>query len=121
MMRLTWRGIVAVVAVMIMLAGCSGGGGKAAVKSSSSSPSTSSSSVSSDTVVPGKTTFGPDDDDAIIKRAVDDVQSFYEEIFPKLYGKPFQPLSGGTFPYGPDNPPPACGGPGKSVYGDVAQ
>src|SRR5581483_3117120 len=39
----------------------------------------------------------------------------------KLYGKQFQPLQGGEFPYGPDNPPPNCGGPGLSNYDDVAR
>ena len=123
MVRLTWRGVGAVLAVLMVIAGCSGGGGKSAVKSSaaSESPASASASASPDTIVPGKTTFGPNDDDAIIEKAVDDVQSYYEEIFPKLYGEPFQPLSGGTFPYGPANPPPACGGTGKSDYREVAQ
>src|SRR5260370_19798690 len=121
MVRLTWRGVGGALAVLIVLAGCSGGGGKAAVKSSSATESASPSSSTSDTIVPGKTTFGPNDDDAIIQKAVDDVQSFYEEMFPKLYGQPFRPLSGGTFPYGPANPPPACGATGKIDYRDVAQ
>jgi predicted metalloprotease len=124
MLRVTWRGAASILVVLIVLAGCSGGGGTAAVKSSSPSPSsesTSSSSSSSDDVVPGKTTFGPDDDDAIITKAVDDVQAFYEDLVPTLYGTPFQPLSGGTFPYGPSDPPPECGGRGKSDYRDVAQ
>src|SRR5204862_5470798 len=90
-------------------------------KSAASTASPGPSSASPDTVVPGKTTFGPNDDDAIITKAVDDVQSFYEDLFPKLYGKPFQPLSGGTFPYGPQNPPPNCGGLGTSDYREVAE
>src|SRR5205823_1886491 len=112
-------------AVVILLAACSGDSKKAAISptqsgSASGSPS-ASTSPPPDTVVPGKTKFGPDDDDTIIKAAVDDVQSFYEQIFPTLYGKPFTPLSGGVFPYGPKNPPPACGGSGTSEYREVAQ
>ena len=121
MQSLRWRGVAAVLTVSILLAGCGGGGGKSTAKSSSSESSTSSSSETTDTVVPGKTKFGPNDDDPIIERAVKDVESFYAEVFPKLYGKPYRPLSGGTFPYGPDNPPPNCGGPGKSDYREVAQ
>ena len=121
MVRVSWRGAGgALLAVSMVVSACSGGSKKADVKSSSSASSASSAAPTT-TVVPGKTKFGPDDDDKIIEAAVDDVQSFYEEIFPKLYGKPFKALSGGTFPFGPDNPPPNCGGPGKSVYRQVAQ
>ena len=65
--------------------------------------------------------FGPDDDDVIIKRAIDDVQTFYEDQFPKLYGGEFKPISGGEIPYGPDDPPPNCGSPGTANYQDVAK
>lgn len=50
------RGVGAVIAVLLVLVGCSSGSDKAAVKSSSSS-SASSRSATTDTVVPGKTTF----------------------------------------------------------------
>src|SRR5437899_5681093 len=114
MLRRGWRGVGAVMTVVILLVGCSGGSGKSNAKSAASSASPGPSSAPPDTVVPGKTTFGPNDDDAIITKAVDDVQSFYEDLFPKLYGKPFQRLSGCTFPYGPQNPPPNCGSVGTS-------
>jgi predicted metalloprotease len=112
-------------ALVLVVSACSTGAGKAAKEQSASTSQADSSSSpdSSDEnqVVPGKTKFGPDDDDAIIRKALDDVQAFYEEEFPKLYGEPFQPLSGGVFPYGPDDPPPQCGGVGKSDYRQVAQ
>lgn len=74
----------------------------------------------SDDVVPGKTTFGPDDDDDVITKAVEDVEKFFAEAFPDLYGQPYEPLGGGLFPYGPDDPPPSCGGVGRSDYREVA-
>ena len=120
MLQRGWRGAIAV-AMVILLVGCGGGGSKSNTLSGSSSASPAPSSAPPDTVVPGKTKFGPNDDDAIITKAVADVQSFYEDMFPKLYGEPFHPLTGGSFPYGPDNPPPACGGVGKSDYKEVAE
>lgn len=123
MRRVTGRGYCLAVVALVVLAACSGGGGgKAASNSSSaSSDTTASDSTDSNTVVVGKTTFGPNDDDAIITKAVDVVQSFYEDQFPKLYGGKFAPVSGGLFPYGPTDPPPECGGPGLANYQDVAQ
>ena len=121
MLRRRWRGTATVCTVLVLLAACSGGGKKADIKSSSTASASSTSSGPPDSVVPGKTRFGPNDDDPIIEKAVTDVQTFYAEIFPKLYGTTFEPLSGGTFPFGPDNPPPACGGRGKSDYREVAQ
>ena len=122
MLERGWRGAIAVATVLTLLVGCGGGGGKSNAQSAQSSASSApTSSAPPDTVVPGKTKFGPKDDDIIITKAVADVQSFYEELFPTLYGKPFEPLTGGTFPYGPDNPPPNCGGPGTSDYREVAE
>src|SRR4051795_7858071 len=122
MLQRGWRGAAAVATALSLLVGCGGGGGKSNAQSAQSSASSApTSSAPPDTVVPGKTKFGPNDDDTIITKAVADVQSFYEELFPTLYGKPFQPLTGGTFPYGPDKPPPNCGGPGTSDYREVAE
>src|SRR3954452_23147611 len=115
------RGVVALLTMLSLVAACGGGGGGQSAIKSTDSPSSSPSSAPPDTVVPGKTKFGPNDDDEIITKAVADVQSFYEEMFPKLYGTPFQPLTGGTFPYGPSDPPPACGGVGTSDYREVAE
>ena len=119
MTRPSGRAAAAGLVVLLVLAACSSGGGQAARNSKSSS--SDASTTDENAAVPGKTTFGPDDDDVIIKKAVDDVQSFYEQEFPKLYGTPFAPLTGGLFPYGPDDPPPKCGGVGKSDYREVAQ
>jgi predicted metalloprotease len=104
-------------ALLLVVGACSSGNGGAGSRVDSSA----SSSSDENEVVPGKTKFGPDDDDAIIRKAVDDVRAFYEAEFPKLYGEPFPPLTGGVFPYGPDDPPPECGGTDKSDYRQVAQ
>jgi predicted metalloprotease len=119
MSRSSGRATAVGVALLLVLGACSQDVAPGANRAIASSASASSSDENQ--VVPGKTKFGPDDDDAIIRRAVDDVQAFYEDEFPKLYGQAFSPLSGGVFPYGPDDPPPNCGGPGKSDYKQVAQ
>ncbi len=127
MTRTSGRASAIALTFLLVLAACSGGGGKAqgAVgNNSSTNDSASSDSASTNdenTAVPGKTEFGPDDDDAIIRKAVADVQSFYEDEFSKLYGQKFAPISGGLFPYGPDDPPPNCGGTGTAVYQEIAQ
>ena len=117
MTRACARGVAVAVASLLVLAACASEVGPAASRAASSASSTADGNQ----IVPGKTKFGPDEDDAIIRRAVDDVQAFFEEEFPKLYGEPFTPLAGGVFPYGPDDPPPQCGGVGKSDYRQVAQ
>jgi len=123
MTRTSGRACAIALAFLLVLGACSSGGKSAARGSGSSNSSSNDAASTTDdnAAVPGKTTFGPDDDDAIIRKAVDDVQSFYEDQFPKLYGSDFAPLTGGLFPYGPDDPPPNCGGPGKSDYKQVAQ
>jgi predicted metalloprotease len=117
MTRISSRAAAAGLAFLLVLTACSKDTQPTATRSGSDSASASDDNQ----IIPGKTKFGPNDDDVIITKAVDDVQAFYEQEFPKLYGQPFNPLSGGVFPYGPDNPPPNCGGPGKSDYRQVAQ
>jgi predicted metalloprotease len=117
---------LAAVFVVLLLAACSSGGGGEANRSSSSATASSESSsteppTSTESVQPGKTTFGADEDDGIIRSAVTDVERYYSEVFPTLYQQPFAPVNGGLFPYGPDDPPPACGEPGPAAYQDVAQ
>lgn len=61
-----------------------------------------------------------DQDDAIIEITVEEVEAFWVDQFPEVYGEPFEPVSGGFFPYGPDRPQPPCGTPAPT-YDDIAQ
>lgn len=117
MTRVCGRGVGLALALLLVLTACSSGGDSVANRIASSD----SSSSDEDEIVPGKTKFGPDDDDAIITKAIDDVVAFYEREFPELYGEPFEPLAGGAFPFGPDDPPPVCGGVGPNDYRLVAE
>src|SRR3954447_12801756 len=123
MTRTSGRASAVALTLLLVLAACSSSGGKATQGAAGTNSSTGDSASTNDenSAVPGKTTFGPDDDDAIIRKAVADVQSFYEDEFTKLYGGSFDPIGGGLFPYGPDDPPPNCGGAGTADYKDVAQ
>jgi predicted metalloprotease len=110
------RVIGAALVLLLVLTACS--------KSNKSNASAGNTNgVTSDSTDNGSSSqsFGPDDDDKIIKSAIDDVQTFYEAEFPKLYGGQFTPIKGGEFPYGPTDPPPNCGSPGVANYKDVAQ
>jgi predicted metalloprotease len=53
----------------------------------------------------------PDDLDDVVTAALNDVQTFWSEAYPDVYGSPFEPLTGGYHPYGPDTPSPPCGNP----------
>jgi predicted metalloprotease len=53
----------------------------------------------------------PDSLDDVVESALNDVQDFWVETYPQVFGGQFQPLSGGYFPYGPDTAPPPCGNP----------
>ncbi|MBA2497078.1 MAG: neutral zinc metallopeptidase [Acidimicrobiia bacterium] len=62
----------------------------------------------------------PDDqDDAVIEAALAEVETFWENVFPEVYGGEFTPVQGGFFPYGPDREPVPCGSPPPS-YEEVA-
>lgn len=60
-----------------------------------------------------------DRDDAIIEATLDEVEAFWEETFPEVYGGNFVPVSGGFVPYGPNRELPSCGGP--LSYEEIAQ
>ena len=60
----------------------------------------------------------PDTDDALMEAAFHEVEEYWAEVFPEVYGEEYEPLSGGLHPYGPDTDVPDCGGP--TSYEDVA-
>jgi predicted metalloprotease len=57
--------------------------------------------------------------DQVVQAALTDVNSFWSRSFKGLYSKPYKPISGGYWPYGPDTEQPPCGKPGPS-YSDIA-
>lgn len=58
---------------------------------------------------------------ATMRRAIDDVQSFWSKQLPAVYGIGFTPIpSDRLIPYSRANPPPACGGTGTTPYEEVA-
>jgi predicted metalloprotease len=59
------------------------------------------------------------DPEAVVQAALDDVTEYWERTYPDVYGGEFQPLAGGTFPYGPDTEMPPCGDPPPS-YAEIA-
>lgn len=60
-----------------------------------------------------------DQDDAIIEAALVEVEAFWAETFPEVYGGDFTPVQGGFFAYGPDREPVPCGSP-PPRYEEVA-
>jgi predicted metalloprotease len=58
--------------------------------------------------------------DGYLTAAFSDIQAFWEQQFPAVYGSPFTPLSGGIYAAYPDRvePIPGCGTP-QTLYGDV--
>jgi predicted metalloprotease len=53
----------------------------------------------------------PDNLDDVVRSALSDVEAFWTQTYPDVYGGEFQPVTGGYFPYGPDTQPPPCGSP----------
>jgi predicted metalloprotease len=51
-----------------------------------------------------------DDPGAVAQRAVDDVNAYWRETYPEVYGEQFRELAG-FYPYGPDTAAPPCGVP----------
>lgn len=106
-----------VLVALLALVACGGGGSSGkAIKSDGSDKSTKSdrsevsdvSNFSDNNPVVGKTKFGPNDDDKILTASVKDIETFWSEEFPKLYGSKYTKIKNGLHPYGPDKPPPSC-------------
>ncbi|HEX6238135.1 MAG TPA: neutral zinc metallopeptidase [Acidimicrobiales bacterium] len=61
----------------------------------------------------------PDDPRALASAAVADVEGYWVETYPEVYGGAFEPLDG-YHPYGPDTPVPPCGDP-PPTYDQIAE
>lgn len=60
-----------------------------------------------------------DQDDAIIEATLAEVEAFWAEQYPEVYGGELEPVRGGFVAYGPDRALPECGGP--LAYEEIAQ
>lgn len=55
--------------------------------------------------------------DEVVEAALEDVQAFWSRTYEDLYGEPYEPISGGFKPYGPDTTQLPCGDP---AYSEIA-
>jgi predicted metalloprotease len=81
----------------------------------------SSPQLSDTTLGPGEATdeYRVPEYDELIELALADIQYYWGETFPDLYGERYQPIPASRIHAGsPDNPPPACGG-GPPAYENV--
>ena len=58
--------------------------------------------------------------DEVVQAALTDVDAYWARTFEDVYGEPYEPISGGFWPYGPDSEQPPCGEPAP-VYNDIAE
>jgi predicted metalloprotease len=61
----------------------------------------------------------PDNLDDLVTAALEDVQTFWRDTYPQIYGGPYEEISGGFYPYGPDTEMPPCG-PDPISYEEIA-
>lgn len=57
--------------------------------------------------------------DQVVEAALTDVNAFWGRSYEDVYGGPYEPISGGFWPYGPDSDQPPCGQP-PPEYSDIA-
>jgi predicted metalloprotease len=59
--------------------------------------------------------------DASIGATIDDIQSYWAQTMPQVYGTDYQSIPADRLiPYSESNPPPSCGGRGTTPYSEVA-
>ena len=57
--------------------------------------------------------------DQVVRAALHDVNAFWRRSYEDLYGTPYEPISGGFWPYGPGTEQPPCGQP-SPTYQEIA-
>lgn len=138
-MALTRSFCTAAVAVALTLAGaaCSGGGGDGATATSdvvestapvvtteaptteattTSDAPTSAPAVTTETTLPAPEPLSYEDS---ISYSLDDIQAYWRETFPTVYGSRYEELTGGIYPVRPGTQGvPGCGA-DRTVYSDV--
>ena len=113
-----------VLAAVLVLAACGGSNKKSASSSSTSGSSSSSNGgkIKVESTKLHKDKSGEHQDDDVIKRSIGDVQAFWSQEMPTVYGKDYKQIAGGEYPYGPSDPPPSCEHPEqKANYDDVKE
>lgn len=105
LVRRSLRPVTAVMVCGALLAACS------ASKSSAKTPGVGAST----------TTASPVGNpwDKTVADAIADLQDYWAQAMPELYGKPYQKVSGGFYPYTSRSPLPPCGTPPPS-YKEIA-
>jgi len=74
---------------------------------------------SDDAAADGSDPVPADDLDALVTGAIDDVEAYWTDTYPEIYGGPLEALVGGYHAYGPDTETPRCG-PAPISYQDIA-
>ena len=123
----SWRRGLAIGVLLALVAACGGGGDDDDDASDTFERGDSTFERDDETTTTSDQTEGidlddvdPDDvDDAIILAALDELNLFWEDEFSEVASGPFEPVSGGFFPYGPDTEVPECGSP--TSYEEMAQ
>ena len=107
-------------AILVVVAACSGGDGDDATPPPTGGSNGPTSVTFEDTVtMPAVGNSSNTEWDQVMFRAIDDVQSYWDEAYPQAYGEAWQDISGGFWPYTADSEPPPCGNPPPS-YVDIA-
>lgn len=57
--------------------------------------------------------------DDVVATALVDLDTYWSQVMPELYGEPWKPISGGFYPYTSSSDLPPC--PGVREYADIAQ
>ncbi len=116
MRRRPVRTAVIGLSLLLAVAGCGGGddddsGGAATTTTAATDESTTTTSAGA---------VADTEWDQVMFDAIDDVQAFWVEAYPAVYGDEYFPISGGFWPYTSESEPPPCGDPPPS-YAEIAE
>ncbi len=97
------------------------GSTSASFASSASSASSEARSAVPGTAAASSAAAQQGDLDSVIDATIDDVQAWWAEEMPEVYGTEYEPIPDDRlFPYSASDPPPACGERGDMPYEEVA-
>jgi predicted metalloprotease len=101
--------MVALVPVALVLAACADGGLALRTGGPPSQPDPPGTSTTTTTESGTSSTAPTGDADAVMRAAFEDVERFWTETYPDVYGSAYEPLAAGLHPYGPSTGELACG------------